>query len=79
MGDHKLPKWVMSGELESAGKRGSGGKEKERTDCVADDLWLFGVTGSWSTAALDPGCFIVHYAKGAVGLCVQTTAEEERS
>ena len=55
MGDHKLPKWVMSGELESAGKRGPGGKEKERTDCVTDDLWLFGVTGGWSTAALDPG------------------------
>ena len=28
MGDHRLPKRVMSGELEDAGKRGPGGKEK---------------------------------------------------
>ena len=26
MGDHRLPKRVMSGELENAGKRGPGGK-----------------------------------------------------
>ena len=55
MGDHRLPKRVMSGELENAGKRGPGGKEKEWTDCVADDLRLFGVTGDWRTAALNPG------------------------
>ena len=57
MGDHRLPKRVMSGELENAGKRGPGGKEKEWTDCVADDLRLFGVTGDWKTAALDPGAW----------------------
>ena len=55
MGDHRLPKRVMSGELENAGKRGPGGKEKEWTDCVADDLRLFGVTGDWKTTAIDPG------------------------
>ena len=42
-------------ELENAGKRGPGGEEKEWTDCVADDLRLFGITGEWSTAAIDPG------------------------
>ena len=47
MGGHRLPKRVMSGELDNAGKRGPGGKEKEWTDCVADDLRLFGVTGDW--------------------------------
>ncbi|CAM9498388.1 unnamed protein product, partial [Ascophyllum nodosum] len=57
MGDHRLPKRVMSGELENAGKRGPGGKEKQWTDCVADDLRLFGVTGDWRTAALDPGAW----------------------
>ena len=57
MGDHRLPKRVMSGELENAGKRGPGGKEKEWTDYVADDLRLFGVTGDWRTAALDPGAW----------------------
>ena len=45
MGDRRLSKRVMSGELENARKRGPGGKEKEWPDCVADDLWLFGVTG----------------------------------
>ena len=54
LGDHRLPKRVMSGELENAGKRRPGGKKKEWTDCVADDLRLFGITGDWSTAALDP-------------------------
>ena len=57
MGDHRLPKRVMSGELENAGKRGPGGKEKEWTDCVTDDRRLFGVTGDWRTAALDPGAW----------------------
>ena len=53
---HKLPKRVMSGELESAGKRRPRGEEEEWTDCVADYLRLFGITGNWSTAAaLDPG------------------------
>ena len=54
MGDNRLPKRVMSGELENAGKREPGRKEKEWTDCVADDLRLFDITGDWSTAALDP-------------------------
>ena len=70
MGDHRLPKRVMSGELENAGKRGPGGKEKEWTDYVADYLGLFGVTGDWGTTALDPGAWynIVVYTKGVVGL-----------
>ena len=55
MGDHRLPKRVMSGELENAGKRGPGGKEKEWPDCVADDLRLFGVTGDWNTVQ-NGGC-----------------------
>ena len=45
MGDHRLPKRIMSGELENAEKRGPGRKEKEWTNCVADDLLLFGITG----------------------------------
>ena len=68
MGDHRLPKRVMSGELENAGKRGLGGKEKEWTDCVPDDLRLFGITGDWNTAALSMGPGISQCAKGAVGL-----------
>ena len=58
----------MSGELEYAGKRGPGGKVKEWTDCMADDLRLFGITGDWSTAALHPGYGTEQYTKGAVDL-----------
>ena len=36
MGDHRLPKRFMSGELENAGKRGPGGKGERRTDCVVE-------------------------------------------
>ena len=55
MGDHRLSKRIMSGELENPGKRGPGGKEKEWTDCVGDDLRLLSITGDWSSAALNPG------------------------
>ena len=48
------PRRSFRESLSNAGKRGPGGKEKEWTDCVADDLRLFGITGDWSTAALDP-------------------------
>ena len=64
MVDHRLPKRVMSGELENAGKRGPGGKEKEWTDTVADDLRLFGITGDWSTSTLDPGVWYSAVHKG---------------
>ena len=44
MGDHRLTKRIMLGELENAGERGLGGKEKEWTDCVAEDRRVFGIT-----------------------------------
>ena len=61
----------MSGELENAGKRESGGKENSSTDCVAQDRRLFGITGDRSTAALPHltlGSGTSQYVKGAVGL-----------
>ena len=80
---------IMSGELEGAGKRGPVGKEKEwTTDCVADDLQLFGITVDWSTAALDPGVwynstvhegggrFMAAWVKEADYASKQTMAEE---
>ena len=36
-----MPKRVMSGELENAVQHGLGRKEKERTDCVAEDRRVF--------------------------------------
>ena len=79
MGDHRLPKRVMSGELENAGKRGPVGKEKEWTDCVADDLRLFGVTGDWRTAALDPGAWYKTVQEGGCRFMAAWVREEENA
>ena len=76
---HRLPKRVMSGELENAGKRGPGGKEKEWTDCVADDLRLFGVTGDWRTAALDPGAWYNTVQEGGCRFMAAWVREEENA
>ena len=69
MGDYRLPKRVMSGELENAGKRGPGGRRKNgRT------MWqmIFGYLTSRETGAppyLTLGSNnIAQYVKGAVGL-----------
>ena len=37
MGDHRLSKRVMPGELKNTGQRGPGGNKKEWMDCVAKD------------------------------------------
>ena len=48
MGDHKLPKRVMSGELENAGKRGPGGEEE-----TMDGLRGRGSSAIWQRGGLD--------------------------
>ena len=55
MGDHRLPKRIITGELENAGKRGPEEKEKEWTDCAVEDRRMFGITGGQKTTALDLG------------------------
>ena len=57
MDNRRLPKRVMMGTLENPGQRGRRGKEKEWTNCEADDLRLFGIRDreGWNTVALDPG------------------------
>ena len=68
MGDHKLPKRVMSGEHENAGKRGPGARrESGRT------AWqmIFGYLASRGTGEpphLTLGRGITRYTKGVVGL-----------
>ena len=79
MGDNRLPKRVMSRELEDAGKHGPGGKGKEWTDCVADDLRLFGITGDWSTAALDPGAWYSAVHEGGCRFMVAWVKEKEHA
>ena len=77
MGDHSLPKRVMSGELENTEKRGAGGKEKQWMDCVVDDLRLFRIPGDWSTAALDPGAWQSAVHEGGCRFMAAWVKEEE--
>ena len=79
MGDYKLSKRVMPGELENAGKREPGGKEKERTGCVVEDLWIFDITGDWSTAALDPGVWYSTVREGGCRFMAAWVKEEEKA
>ena len=64
---------------------GRGGEEKKWTDCMAEDLQLFGITGDWSTAVLDPGAWYSTVREGGCsvgkrkGKCVRPQAKEERS
>ena len=71
MGDHELPKRSCreSWRTRENDSMGRGGKEKQWTDCVAEYRRMFGITGDWNTAELEPGVwYTVQYSKGAVGL-----------
>ena len=76
---YRLPKRIMSGELENAGKRGPGGKEKGWTDCVAEDLRLFDITGDWNTAALDPGAWYSTVREGGCRFMAAWVKEGEKA
>ena len=77
MGDHMLPKRVMSGELENAS--GPGGKEKEWTDYVAEDLRVFSITGDWSIVALDPRVWYSTVREGGRRFMPAWVKEEEEA
>ena len=79
MGDHRLPERVMSGEVENTGKRGPGRKEKEWTNCVAEDRLLFSITGDWKTAALHPGVWYSAVREGGCRFMVAWVKEEEKA
>ena len=70
MGDHRLSKWVMSGELENAGKRGPGGKKKI---CYGRISWqrivgYLALRGTGAPPHLTLGSGTAEYVKGAAGL-----------
>ena len=68
MGDHRLPKRAMSGELENAGKRGPGGKEKNGRTAWQMIFGYLASRGFGASPHLTPGSGIAQYMKGAVGL-----------
>ena len=68
MGDHRLPKRVVLGELENAGKRGPGGKEKQWTDYATEDQQVFDIIGNRITPARHPGVGYSTIREGADGL-----------
>lgn len=54
MDSRRLPKRIIMGTLEKPDRCGRRGKEKERTDCMEEDLRLFGIGHGkgWKTVAL---------------------------
>ena len=81
MDNRKLPRRIMVGTLENPGRHGRGGKEKEWTDCVTDDLRLFGIGDGegWKTVALDPGKWWEVVMDGGRTFMVAWRKEEERA
>ena len=71
MDNRRLPRRIMMGTLENPGRRGRGGKEKEWTDCVADDLRLFGIGegDGWETMVLDSGKWWEVVMEGGAHVC----------
>ena len=64
LGDHSLPKRIVSGELKNAGQHGPGVKEKEWTECAAEDRRVFHITGESTAARETLGLRVTQNAKG---------------
>ena len=58
---------------------GLGGVAKERTDCVAEELRLFGITGDRSIAALDPVVWYSTVREGGCRFMAAWVKEEEKA
>ena len=61
------------------GNVGRGGKEKQWIDCLAEDLRLFGITGDWSTAALDPGAWYSTVREGGCRFTAACVKKEDKA
>ena len=48
-------------------------------DCVAEDLQLFGITGDWRIAALDPGVWYSILREGSCRFMAAWVKEEEKA
>ena len=68
MVDHRLPKRVMSGELENAGKRGPGGRRKSGRTAWQMIFGYLASRGTGKPPHLTLGHGITPYKKGVIGL-----------
>ena len=48
----RLPGQIILGTLDGTRRRGRGGKEKDRVDCVERDVRAFGISGHWKALSL---------------------------
>ena len=64
MSSGRLPKRIMLGNLEGAVRRGQGGKEKEWTDCVKNDIRAFSIARDWKATALETEAWIETVTEG---------------
>ena len=68
MGDHRLPKRIMSGELENAGKRGPGGRRKSGRTAWQMTLGYLASRGTGELPHSTLGNGITRYKKGVEGI-----------
>ena len=64
MNSGRLPKRIISGNLEGAVRRRRGGKEKEWTDCKQSDIRAFDIAGDWETAMLEAEVWVKTVTEG---------------
>ena len=64
MSGGRLPKRFVFGNLEGAVRRGRGGKEKERTNCVQSDIRAFGIAGDWKATTLKTEVWVETFTEG---------------
>ena len=60
----RLRKRIMLRNVEGAVRRGRGGKEKEWTDCVQNDIRAFGITGDWKVMTLNAEVWVEALTEG---------------
>ena len=77
MSGGRLPKRIMSGNLEGAVRRGRGGKEKEWTDCVQSDIRAFGIMGDWKAMVLKAEVWVEAVTEGGRRFMAAWREEEE--
>ena len=77
MSGGRLPKRIISGNLEGAVRRGRGGKKKDWTDCVQSDIRAFDITGNWKTMASKAEVWVEAVTEGGRKFMAAWREEEE--